>query len=511
MYKKIILVILDGWGLAPPIQHADSAIDQANTPFIEALYQQYPFSQLCASGLVVGLPEGQVGNSEVGHMNLGAGRVVDQSLVRINKAIASRALHHNATLLAAFDYAKTHKKAVHLMGLVSDGGVHSHIDHLNELCQIAQKHAVERLFIHAFTDGRDTAPKSALHFLERLESQLKITTGQLASVTGRYYAMDRNQRWERTKVAYDALVYGQGTRTQTWREVIEHAYAQGMTDEFLQPIVLIDPSGVPKACLKEGDVAICFNFRTDRSRQITQVLTQTGLPQWGMHPLKLKYLTMTVYDGQFKGIQSLFSKNILHNTLGEVLSQYGKKQLRIAETEKYPHVTYFFSGGREVPFSGEDRILCHSPKVATYDLSPAMAALDITQHVLPVLVQNRTDFICLNFSNADMVGHTGVFDATVKACEVVDQCLARVVKQALACNYTTLIVSDHGNADTMRVGEQGHPYTAHTMRPVPCILVDPEVRRPLKNGKLADVAPTILQYMGLPVPAEMQGEALLKL
>jgi 2,3-bisphosphoglycerate-independent phosphoglycerate mutase len=507
-HKKLILLILDGWGLAPQTQH--SAIDQANTPFIKALSQQYPSSQLLASGEAVGLPEGQVGNSEVGHMNLGAGRVVDQSLVSINKAIVSGVFYKNQALLSAFDYAKTHQKAVHLLGLVSDGGVHSHINHLKALCQAAQDHAVEKLFIHAFTDGRDTAPQSAIQFLSSLEAQLQTTTGQLASVVGRYYAMDRDQRWERTKVAYDVLVHGQGMRTQSWHKAIEQSYVQGITDEFLQPIVLTSQEGVPKACLQEGDVVLCFNFRTDRSRQITQVLTQAALPKLGMHPRKLHYLTMTVYDRKFQDVKPLFEKNVLQNTLGEILSKYGKKQLRIAETEKYPHVTYFFSGGREEPFPGEERILCLSPQVATYDLAPAMAALAITEKVLPVLAQQSIDFICLNFSNADMVGHTGMFEATVQACEVVDQCLEKVVKKALENNYTALIVSDHGNADKMRTA-QGHPYTAHTEHPVPCILVDQQAQRPLKNGKLADVAPTILQCMGLPVPSEMQGEPLFEL
>jgi 2,3-bisphosphoglycerate-independent phosphoglycerate mutase len=508
MYKKLILLILDGWGLAPQAKH--SAIDQANTPFMKTLYQQYPSGKLLASGLAVGLPEGQVGNSEVGHINLGAGRVVDQSLVSINKAIVSGAFYKNEALLAAFSYAKTHQRAVHLMGLASDGGVHAHLDHLKALCQVAQAHAVERLFIHAFTDGRDTAPQSAIQFLSSLEKQLKTTTGQLASVMGRYYAMDRDQRWERTKVAYDALVHGQGTLTQAWHEAIAQSYAQGITDEFLQPILLTNQEGVPKACLQEGDVVICFNFRTDRSRQITQVLTQATLPQWGMLPLRLYYLTMTVYDDRFQGVRPLFEQHVLKNTLGEVLSKYGKKQLRIAETEKYPHVTYFFSGGREAPFPGEERMLCPSPRVATYDLSPAMAALAITEKVLPVLAQQNVDFICLNFSNADMVGHTGVFEATVQACEVVDQCLEKVAKKALENNYTALIVSDHGNADKMRT-VQGHPYTAHTPYPVPCILVGQQTQKPLKNGKLADVAPTILRCMGLPVPSAMEGEPLFEL
>jgi 2,3-bisphosphoglycerate-independent phosphoglycerate mutase len=506
--KKLILLILDGWGLAPQTQH--SAIDRANTPFIETLYQRYSFSRLVASGLAVGLPKSQVGNSEVGHMNLGAGRVVDQSLVRINKAIDSGAFWQNKTLLAAFRYAKTHQKAVHLMGLVSDGGVHAHLDHLKALCQAAQDHAVDRWFVHAFTDGRDTAPQSAIPFLSRVEEQLQSTTGQLASVVGRYYAMDRDQRWERTKVAYDALVHGQGMRVQTWRKAIEQSYAQGITDEFLKPILIQTQEGTPKACLQEGDVVLCFNFRTDRSRQITQALTQAALPQLGMQPLKLHYLTMTVYDGRFRGVKPLFAQDVLQNTLGEILSRSGRRQLRIAETEKYPHVTHFFSGGRETPFPGEERILCPSPQVATYDLAPAMAAPAITEKVLPVLARQSMDFICLNFANADMVGHTGVFEATVQACEVVDQCLEKVVKKALKNDYTVLIVSDHGNADRMR-DAQGRPYTAHTDHQVPCILVSQQAQRPLRNGKLADVAPTILQCMDLPIPPDMTGRSLFDL
>ena len=504
--KKCILIILDGWGLSPQKQH--SAIAQAHTPYIQALYQQYPSSQLQASGLAVGLPVGQVGNSEVGHINLGAGRVVDQSLVRINKAIASGALFQNKVLFNALNYAKEHRKSVHLLGLVSDGGVHAHLDHLKALCQIAQKHAVERLFVHAFTDGRDTAPRSAIQFLSNLEEHLQGTPGVLASVMGRYYAMDRDQRWERIKIAYDALVHGQGMRVPSWYQALEQSYAQGITDEFLQPMVLTHQDGTPRACLQEGDVVLCFNFRADRSRQITQALTQSTPSMWGMHPLKLHYLTMTVYDERFQAIKPLFAKNVLQNTLGEVLSNYEKKQLRIAETEKYPHVTYFFSGGREALFPGEERILCPSPQVATYDLAPGMAAPTITEQVLPLIAQQSFDFICLNFANADMVGHTGVFEATVQACEVVDRCLERVVKKALSNGYTTFILADHGNAEKMK-DQQGHPYTAHTAYPVPCILVDPQVQRRLQKGKLADVAPTILKHMGLSVPSEMTGVSLL--
>jgi len=505
MHKKLILLILDGWGLAPPTKH--SAIAQAQTPFINTLYQRYACSQLEASGPAVGLPAGQVGNSEVGHINLGAGRVVNQSLVRINKAILSGSFHQNKTLSAAFRYASTHQKAVHFMGLISDGGVHAHLDHLKVLCQIAHEHAVSRWFIHAFTDGRDTAPQSALKFLSRVEAFLQNTTGQLASVMGRYYAMDRDQRWERTKVAYDALVRGEGIRTQAWGKAIAQSYTQGVTDEFIQPILLTDQFGNLKAYVQENDVVVCFNFRADRSRQITQVLTQTPLPAFGMHPLKLHYLTMTPYDNQFRGVRALFVPGILKNTLGEVLSNHGKKQLRIAETEKYPHVTYFFSGGREEPFPGETRIFCSSPQVSTYDLAPGMAAHAITEKVLSVLAQQNMDFICLNFSNADMVGHTGVFKATVQACEVVDKCLSRIVKRALKYHYVVLVVSDHGNADKMR-DATGQPHTAHTKRPVPCLLIDQQVQMTLQDGKLADVAPTILHCMGMPIPVEMTGSIL---
>ncbi len=505
-HEKLILVILDGWGLSPEKQY--SAIAQAHTPYVQSLYRQYPSSQLLTSGSAVGLPVGQVGNSEVGHTNLGAGRAVDQSLAHINKSIASGTFFQSETLLAALRYAKAHKKSVHLLGLVSDGGVHAHLDHLKALCKIVHECAIERLFIHAFTDGRDTAPQSAVRFLSSLNALLQNATGQLASIIGRYYAMDRDQRWERTQVAYDALVHGQGIRTQDWQRAIEQSYARGITDEFLRPIVLTDLKGTPKACLQEGDVVLCFNFRADRSRQITQVLTQPTLPMSGRHPLKLHYLTMTAYDEHFQEVKPLLSKNALQNTLGEVLSKYGKKQLRIAETEKYPHVTYFFSGGREAPFPGEERILCSSPQVATYDLAPDMAAPAITAQVLPIIAQQSFDFICLNFANADMVGHTGIFDATVQACEVVDRCLEQVVKKALANNYITLIVADHGNAERMR-DEQGHPYTAHTDYPVPCILASKQASGSLRDGKLADVAPTILQCMGLPVPIEMTGNNLI--
>ena len=502
MPRKLILLILDGWGIATQPEY--SAIAQAKTPFINALYKHYPHSKLATSGLAVGLPKGQMGNSEVGHLNIGAGRTINQSLVSIHKAITSGELHHNKALLAAFSYAKKQQKSVHFMGLVSDGGIHAHIDHLKALCSMAQCHAVAQLFIHAFTDGRDTAPGSATQFLTALEQHLQNTTGQLASIMGRYYAMDRDQRWERIKVAYDALVHGQGVQTQDWRKALEQAYAHGITDEFLLPILLSNQKGNPRACIQEGDVVLCFNFRADRVKQLTQVLTQTVLQPYSMKPHKLHYLSMTVYDDHFTNVQPLFKKETVRNTLGEILSKHGRTQLRIAETEKYPHITYFFSGGREALFPGESRILCPSPKIATYDLRPAMAAWDITASVLPVLVQQSADFICLNFANPDMVGHTGVFEAAVQACEVVDQCVAEVVKKAFAHDYITLIISDHGNADKM-CDHQGIPYTAHTNHLVPCILVDKHAKTSLlKDGRLANVAPTILQCMGLTIPEEME-------
>lgn len=507
--QQLMLLILDGWGLAPQPQY--SAIDQAHTPFIDGLYQHYPHSRLAASGTAVGLPLGQVGNSEVGHINLGAGRVVDQSLVRINKALASGAWVQNEALCSAFNYAKTHHRAVHLMGLVSDGGVHAHLDHLKALCKAAQQHALDRVWIHAFTDGRDTAPQSALQFLTDLEQHLQATTGQLASIMGRYYAMDRDQRWERTQVAYNALVHGQGKRAQDWHQALQQAYAQGITDEFLLPMLLTDRGGGPKACLVPGDVVICFNFRTDRSRQITHVLTQAERVSSAMEPLELRYLTMTDYDKRFKNVQPLFASAILPDTLGEVLSRAGKTQLRISETEKYPHVTYFFSGGQEAPFPGEERILCPSPQVATYDQAPAMAAPALTAQVLPLLERQKTDFICLNFANPDMVGHTGQLVATIQACEIVDQCTAQIVPKAIANHYQVLIVADHGNADQM-CDEHGAPHTAHTAHPVPCILIAPQHSpRSLKDGKLADIAPTILHCMGLPIPAAMTGNILIDL
>lgn len=498
-------MILDGWGIATDT--SVSAIDQANTPFIDSLYTKYPHSKLEASGLAVGLPEGQMGNSEVGHMNIGAGRVVYQMLVRINKAIEEDTLGQMERLQEAFDYAKSNGKKLHLMGLVSDGGVHSHINHLKGLLHAAKAAAVNNVFVHAFTDGRDTDPKGGLAYIQELEEAMHASTGKIASVVGRYYAMDRDKRWERVKLAYDVMVKGEGTKVKSILEGIQASYDAGVTDEFIQPLVGVDEQGAPLATIEEGDVVICFNFRTDRGREITQVLTQEAFPEQGMTPLQLHYLTLTMYDETFKGVSVLFENQNLVNTLGEVLSKNGKKQIRIAETEKYPHVTFFFSGGEEKAFEGEKRLLCPSPKVATYDLQPEMSAADIRDKIIPELKASWPDFVCLNFANPDMVGHTGVFEAAVKACETVDGCAKEVIEVALANNYTTIVIADHGNSDFM-VNADGSPNTAHTTNLVPCILVDNDYQKPIKDGKLGDLAPTILELMGVPKPAEM-GNSLL--
>jgi len=506
MNRKVMLMILDGWGIA---KNKDvSAVDKARTPYIDSLYKKYTHSRLDASALAVGLPEGQMGNSEVGHMNIGAGRVVYQDLVKINKAVQEKELDKNPVLLAALDEAKKNNRALHLIGLVSDGGVHAHIKHLEGLCTIAKSNGLQRVFIHAFLDGRDTDPKGGVGYLEDLQSHLNKSTGKIASVIGRYYAMDRDKRWERVKLAYDLLVHGKGTPASDPVKAVEASYAAGVTDEFVKPIVITGTDGNPVATIRDGDVVICFNFRTDRGRQITMALTQQDFPEQGMKKLNLYYVTMANYDDAFKGVRVIFDKDNLDNTLGEVLANAGKKQIRIAETEKYPHVTFFFSGGREEPFAGESRILCPSPKVATYDLKPEMSAADIRDRIIPELEKKEADFICLNFANPDMVGHTGVFEAAVKACETVDQCNQAVTEAARKNGYVVIIIADHGNAELM-INEDGTPNTAHTTNPVPCILVDDEQRRPIKNGKLGDLAPTILGLMGLPVPKEMTGNNLI--
>ena len=506
MHKKVLLMILDGWGIAK--NKEVSAIDHANTPFMDSLTLKYPHAKLQASGLAVGLPEGQMGNSEVGHMNIGAGRVVYQDLVKINQAVEDGSLSQNSILHDAYLEAAEKNKTVHLIGLVSDGGVHSHISHLKGLISAASDAGVKNLYVHAFTDGRDTDPKSGLVFIKELENHLDQNVGDLASVTGRYYAMDRDNRWERVKLSYDAMVNGIGLRTKNINEAIVSSYENDITDEFIKPIIHVGDDGQPIAKIEEGDIVISFNFRTDRGREITQVLSQQDYHEFGMHKLDLDYITMTNYDESFKNVKVIYDKADLTNTLGEVLEAAGKNQIRIAETEKYPHVTFFFSGGRETPFNGEKRILCPSPKVATYDLQPEMSAKDIAEGIIPELQKNEVDFVCLNFANPDMVGHTGVFEAAVKACETVDYYTSEVVAAALENNYSVIIIADHGNPDMM-INVDGSPNTAHTTNLVPFILVDNSFSGKLKDGKLGDLAPTILTMMGIDIPLEMTGEVLI--
>lgn len=502
--KKAILLILDGWGYG---KHDKSdAVSMADTPFFDQLIQKYPNSKLEASGEAVGLPTGQMGNSEVGHMNLGAGRVVYQELGRINKAVKENELQSNPVLKAAFQHAINRNKNVHFIGLLSNGGVHSHIDHLKGLCDAAQANQVKNIFIHAFMDGRDTDPNSGLQFILDLEDHLQDSTGVIASAIGRYYAMDRDNRWERVRLAYDLLVNGIGKPSNDISESIQKSYDAGVSDEFIEPIVKIDHDGIPVGKIEDGDVVICFNFRTDRGREITTVLTQQEFPEYQMKPLDLYYVTMTTYDETFKKVQVVFTKDDLSDTLGAVLEQNHKKQIRIAETEKYPHVTFFFSGGREKEFENEKRILIPSPKVATYDLQPEMSAVEIADAICPELEKGWPDFVCLNFANPDMVGHTGVFSAVVKAVETVDRCLQKVVECGIRNGYSFLILADHGNADYM-INEDGSPNTAHTTNLVPCILIDKDFKH-IQDGKLGDVAPTILKIMNIEIPEIMNGKIL---
>ncbi|MDB5240176.1 MAG: 2,3-bisphosphoglycerate-independent phosphoglycerate mutase [Spirosoma sp.] len=510
MNKKVILIILDGWGI--PLKPNVSAIDAANVPFVKSLYSKYPNSRLEASGLAVGLPAGQMGNSEVGHMNLGAGRVVYQDLVKVNKAVDEHTLDTEPVLVDAMNYAKSSGRKVHFIGLVSDGGVHAHLNHLKALLSIAHAQNLTDVFVHAFTDGRDTDPKGGIGYLSDLQAHMATSTGQIASVIGRYYAMDRDNRWERVKVAYDAMVHGVGKKVSAdaVTQALQASYDQDVTDEFVKPIIVADANSAPVAVIEEGDVVLCFNFRTDRGREITQALTQKDFPEQGMKKLDLDYITMTKYDDEFVGVKVIFDKDNLQNTLGEVIARAVRKQIRIAETEKYPHVTFFFSGGREDPFVGEKRLLCPSPKdVKTYDLKPEMAAYDIRDAIVPEIQNEETDFICLNFANTDMVGHTGVFEAVIKAAETADACAKTVTEAALEHGYTTIIIADHGNAEFM-VNDDGTPNTAHTTNLVPCILVDKDYHPVLNDGRLADIAPTILQLMGIPQPPEMTGVSLIR-
>jgi 2,3-bisphosphoglycerate-independent phosphoglycerate mutase len=504
--KKIILVIMDGWGLGK-VASAD-AIQHANVPFTKSLYTKYPNSTLTTCGEVVGLPQGQMGNSEVGHLNLGAGRIVYQELQRINVAVKDGSLAANQTFLNSVRHAKSSNKSFHLLGLVSNGGVHSHINHLKAIIDVCHAEGLKEVFIHAFTDGRDCDPKSGLGFIKELQEHLNKTTGKIATVSGRYYAMDRDKRWERIKLAYDAMVNGTGQKDTDAIGAVEHSYEKNVTDEFILPTVIMNEAQQPLATISDGDVVLCFNFRTDRCREITQVLTQMDLAEFNMHKLSLHYTTMTQYDHTYKNVNVIFENDDLKNTLGEVLQQKGLKQIRIAETEKYPHVTFFFSGGREVPFEGERRIMIQSPKVATYDLKPEMSAYEVTDALIPEIKNKTADFICLNYANTDMVGHTGIWQAAIKAAETVDKCVERVVTAGLENGYTIFLTADHGNADYM-INEDGSPNTAHTLNPVPFFIIDKEWQGKIKPGKLGDIAPTILTMMGLPIPKEMTGDVLI--
>ena len=504
MNKKVILMILDGWGKSPDPKV--SAIDKAHTPFIDSLYIKYPNAQLRTDGLNVGLPEGQMGNSEVGHMNLGAGRIVYQDLAKLNLAVTNHTMSQEKPLMDALNYAKENNKSIHFLGLLSDGGVHSHTSHLRGLIDVAQANGNQKMFVHAFTDGRDVDPKSGMNYIADLDHYLQNTNAKLASVIGRYYAMDRDKRWERVKLAYNLLVNGFGTKSTNAYQSVVASYAHNVTDEFIEPICMVDENLEPIATIKDDDVVIFFNFRTDRGRELTEVLSQIDLHEFNMHKLNLYFVTMTNYDETYQNVHVIYDKDNVTETLGEVLEKSNKKQIRIAETEKYPHVTFFFSGGREAPFIGETRILKNSPKVATYDLQPEMSAFELKDALIPELNKGEVDFVCLNFANGDMVGHTGIMEAAIKACEVVDVCVKEIVEAALENNYTTIIIADHGNCETM-INPDGTPNTAHTTNPVPIILVDKDLKH-IQNGVLGDIAPTILELMGIQKPFVMTCHSL---
>ena len=504
MSKKALLMILDGWGLGD--QKKDDVIFNTPTPYWDYLMNTYPHSQLQASGENVGLPDGQMGNSEVGHLNIGAGRVVYQDLVKINRACADNSILKNPEIVAAFSYAKENGKNVHFMGLTSNGGVHSSLVHLFKLCDIAKEYNIDNTFIHCFMDGRDTDPKSGKGFIEELSAHCEKSAGKIASIIGRYYAMDRDKRWERVKEAYDLLVKGEGKKAADMVQAMQESYDEGVTDEFIKPIVNANLDGT----IKEGDVVIFFNYRNDRAKELTVVLTQQDMPEVGMRTIPgLQYYCMTPYDASFKGVHILFDKENVSNTLGEYLAAKGLNQLHIAETEKYAHVTFFFNGGRETPYDNEDRILVPSPKVATYDLKPEMSAYEVKDKLVAAINENKYDFIVVNFANGDMVGHTGIYEAIEKAVVAVDACVKDVIEAAKAQDYEAIIIADHGNADHA-LNEDGTPNTAHSLNPVPCVYVTENKAAKVEDGRLADVAPTILKIMGLEAPAEMNGNVLIK-
>lgn len=505
VHKKVVLMILDGWGIGDKSK-AD-IISQADTPNMDRLIKKYPNAQLQTSGSNVGLPDGQMGNSEVGHLNIGAGRIVYQDLVKINQAIKDNSISKNETLVNAFNYAKEKNVAVHFVGLVSDGGVHSLDKHLYKLCDLTKDYNLDKVYIHALTDGRDTDPRSGLGFIQNLQNHLKHSNGEIASLVGRYYGMDRDKRWERIKEAYDLFVHGKGKQTNNILEAIKSSYDEGVTDEFIKPIVKINKDGNPVGKIQPNDVVICFNFRTDRLREMTIVLTQEDMPEYDMKTMPLHYVTMTRYDEKFKNIHIVYDKENLKYTLGEVVASNGKKQIRIAETEKYAHVTFFFSGGREQEFDNEKRIMIPSPKVPTYDLKPEMSAFEVKDAIVKELKTQETDFVCLNFANCDMVGHTGVYEAIKKAVEAVDTCMGEVVDTAVNNDYEVVIIADHGNADNA-VNDDGSENTAHSLNPVPVVLISERYSK-IENGILADVAPTILEMMRLEKPKDMTGKSLI--